>query len=129
MLFDFPLTFEIPDEWWAKSGMSNFRPSRKAFRSSLNTVIVKISDVEPVRRGPGVRWFDEKRMMKILTGFVNDEEIDPIEVHDGNHLPQPIKHQYKLYDGFHRFYASAASGFESIPVIVKPYFDIRTLKT
>ena len=43
-------------------------------------------------------------------------EIPPVELC----LPNDTTHfKYRLQDGFHRFYASVAVGFEVIPAIIK----------
>lgn len=63
-------------------------------------------------------------MVPVLKGFVSCAVIPPIEVNEMSNLGQ---YRYRVHNGAHRFYASLAAGFEFIPVIVKPYFNIRDL--
>ncbi len=125
MKFDFPGLFEIPDEWWVAAGMDRFQAKSVAYRASSNsewpTVIVALTEIKPPMRNHGVREFDKERMVQILSGFANDDVLPSIEV------DQPsgsFSHKFRLRDGFHRFYASAAAGFSHVPVSVRPYFDI-----
>ena len=127
MLFTFPQTqikFDIPDDWWNDAGMAGFRPSARSYAfqetSSWPLLVVPLSDVNPPTRSPGVRWFCQRRMERILRGFVAGDLIPPITVHE----PPGAAIRYAVRGGFHRFYASVAAGFECLPVEVKPYFDL-----
>jgi hypothetical protein len=79
-------------------------------------------EIAPPRRAKGVvidfQGFGRERMVKILLGFVAGHSIPPITVHE---LPEG-PHRYGLREGFHRFYASAAAGFNWAPVTVVDYF-------
>lgn len=120
-----PIEFEIPLGWWLKSGISGFRPNSNAYASTDNsewpTAIIRISEIVPPRRADGVRWFDQNRMTAILKCLAKGVPIPPIEVHE---LPAPNACRYGLRDGFHRFFASAAAGFECVPVEIRPYFNV-----
>ncbi len=126
MKFYRPIEFEIPDEWWIKSGMSNFKPTTSSYTPTTSsrwpTTIARISDIQPVRRACGFGGFKLDKMMPVLEALVNGIPIPRIEVHE---LPGTNDFRYGMRNGFHRFHASAAAGFEYIPIEILPYFDIR----
>lgn len=63
----------------------------------------------PLKNAPA---FAENKMKDILRAFVADIALPAIEVC----VTQKRPHRYHIRDGIHRFYASAAAGFEYIPV-------------
>jgi hypothetical protein len=85
-------------------------------------LIVQLLEIAPVQRNPGVPWFHRDRTVKILRAFVANDALPPVPVHE---LPTG-SYRYALRDGFHRFYASAAAGFNALPIEILPYFDIAT---
>ncbi len=113
----------IPHDWWCEAGMDAFRPSSKSYASD-STELASISEIQSPRRNVGVKYFEKDRMTPILRGLIKGEVIPPIEVNEVNNLGQ---YRYRVHNGFHRFYASLAAGFECVPVVVKPYFDINEL--
>jgi hypothetical protein len=117
----FPAEFELPDEWLAEAGFIGFQPQRPAFRSTeAATDLLLLRDIEPPFRYPehpkDFRGFDRTRMVRILSGIVHDDEIDPVQV---LLLPRLLfvrpPFEYRVYDGVHRFYASVAAGFLKLP--------------
>jgi len=119
----YPAEFEIPDEWWTEAGMSGFRPDSASYLSSdAAAQIIQLRDIEPPFRFPehpkDFRGFDRGRLVRILSGFVAGCAIEPVPLLA---LPapefQPAPFRYRLRDGFHRFYASVAAGFGSLPGI------------
>jgi hypothetical protein len=126
-------TFEIADEWLIEAGFQGFHPNSTVYvsqRSPKQTVIagdlpveaILACQVAPPERDTGVRWFDRDRMVHILRGFVDGAPIPPVEVQE---LRDQHRYKYGVRDGVHRFYASAAAGFDYLPVLIFPYFDIR----
>ncbi len=125
MRFRLPLLpgeFEIPDEWWAKARMAGFVPLGKTYHSTATAVAVPLHEVEPPFRLPeGVLdWngFDRSRLISVLNGFVAAQEIAPVSLlflPSGDFPPAPFR--YRVRDGFHRFYASVAAGFECLPAL------------
>lgn len=116
--------FEIPDVWWDAGGMLGFTPCARAFsvapQNADDTIVdVPISDVTPPERNSGVQPFNEERMISILSAFRSGTPLPPIEVNETSAPP----YRYKVYDGYHRYYASAAAGFSNLAVIVRPLFD------
>jgi len=123
MRFSFPCLpaeFEIPDEWLAEAGMTGFRPSAPAYRSTdAGARAIPLRDIEPPFRYPesplDFRGFDRARMVRILSGFVDGDDIEPVPLMV---LPQPeylrAPFCYRVRNGFHRFYASVAAGFECL---------------
>jgi hypothetical protein len=132
MRFSDPIDFDIPDEWWSAAGMERFERRSAAYRagdpellsaSEWPTELVPLKLIEPPRRAPGVALFGRERMISVLAGFVADDRLPPIEVNtvEGGRSP------YRVYHGYHRYYASWAAGFDLVPVVVIPYFDMRSL--
>jgi hypothetical protein len=120
-----PYEFELPGKWWTQAGMDGFFPQSDsyAYPAAPNVIIVPLGDVQPLRRKAENDWrgFGRERMLWILQRMASREDLPPIEVVDipcERHLYPPYR--YGLYDGFHRFHASIAAGFTSIPAIIRP---------
>jgi hypothetical protein len=118
---NFPCEFEIPDAWLAEAGMQGFVPSASAFRSSAEAVLVSLAVIEPPVRFSAYpkdwRGFSRERMIRVLKWFVTGAEIEAVpllKVSSADEVTRP-QFQYRLRDGYHRFYASVAAGFESLP--------------
>jgi hypothetical protein len=88
------------------------------------TTVVPLSAVAAPVRNKNVAWFKEQRMVDVLRGFRVGDKLPPIEVDEP---PTKTGFGYRVRDGFHRYYASAAAGFTELPVSVRPYFDINAL--
>jgi hypothetical protein len=119
---------DIPDDWWIETGMHVFHRTTPTYRAEASCgnriATVHFSEVVPPIRNPDVRWFDRERMVRILYGFSNNFALPPIEVHE---LPDQCSGKYGVRDGFHRFYASAAAGFDHLPVVIFPFLVPRCL--
>lgn len=124
----FPLsdgrTFEIPDAWWAAAGMAAFQRKAETYLVGPHTAstdqpvsLVALADIVPFQRALGVEkdfgGFDRDRMVNILRGFVEGAKIPPVFVRPGGRDP----YRYSLYDGFHRFHAAVAAGYNLLPVV------------
>jgi hypothetical protein len=113
--------FEIPDAWWDAGGMSRFTPRAKAYRAVLSqndaTIAVPMSDIAPPDRDLNVPSFCEERMIAILRAFHTDTALPPVEVKETSDAP----YRYRVYDGYHRYYASAGAGFLDLPVIINRF--------
>ena len=126
MRFRFPLLpaeFEIPDSWWADAGMAAFCPGAPNYRSTPHAVLVPLREIEPPFRNPEVirdwRGFDRARMIRVLSGIATGAEMPPVPVVALSPAADPAApFAYRVCDGFHRFYASVAAGFEMLPVVV-----------
>ena len=127
MRFLFPLLpaeFEIPDEWWIEAGMAGFTPSAPAYLSTATTThTIPLRQIEPPARHPehplSWRGFDRARLISLLTGIPKGAEIEPVPVVElpaAEFPPSPFR--YRVRDGYHRFYASVAAGFECLPVVM-----------
>lgn len=121
------LEIELDDTWWVEAGMKSFTPSTNSYRTHIKgsngkeIFEVKIVEVSPVRRNPGVGIFNtnaeataKDRVISILTGFLNGSVIPPIEVISE---PEGSSFPFKLVHGAHRFYCSLAAGFSHVPAI------------
>jgi hypothetical protein len=134
--FPFPLLpaeFEIPDEWWIEAGMAGFTPSARGFRSAAGSTLIPLRDIEPPYRNSTApkdwRGFDRTRLISVLAGIATGAEVAPVPVLG---MPQPAEpsdpslswivprspFSHRVKDGYHRFYASVAAGFECLPVTV-----------
>ena len=119
-----PAEFELPTEWWEAGGLLTFKQSASAYRSAPGAAIVALREIEPPFRFPehpkDWRGFDRERMVRILQGFANGAEIEPVPVVDvrGVEYPEP-QFRYLICNGLHRFYASIAAGFTHLPVEIK----------
>jgi hypothetical protein len=111
------VTFDIPEEWL---GRYDVPPGVRQFVSEPTAAIIQLVQIASPRRSAGVRWFDERRMLRILEGIAAGHVLPPVDVDRPPAGPLP----FRMRDGFHRYYASVALGFEMIPARVIPYFDI-----
>ncbi len=122
------IEFEIPDSWWASADAEDFSPHGRAFVASSSaewpTTLVPVTDVEPPRRTPGVIGLTEDRTVSVLKAFRSGVPLPPLEVYEP---PDPKRCKFQVRDGYHRYYASIAAGFELLPVSVRPYFDFSAL--
>lgn len=101
--------------------MDDFRCEAEAYLIAVYPAVqlIALTDIEPPLLGPGRAHltdsgFDEFRMVNILQGIARRQIIPPVEVTDHQ---QQGEYRYKVYDGFHRFYASVAAGFPCLPTI------------
>ena len=127
MRFSFPLLpaeFDIPDDWWMEAGMTGFKPSGSAYRSSAIAKFIPLREIEPPFRHPeyplDCRGFDRARLISVLSGFVANMEIETVPLFALPALEswEPAPFRYRVKDGFHRFYASIAAGFTCLPVTI-----------
>jgi hypothetical protein len=124
MRFDFPhfpAEFEIPDDWWIEAGMPDFARESGAYKSTTADLFA-LDVVEPpfrLRTQPrDWRGFDRARTVSILRGFVAGATIPPIDLLILPALKDIASRQpfeYRVLNGYHRFYASLAAGFEFLP--------------
>lgn len=123
------LTVELPDEWWVEAGMSDFAPSSSAYRCdhvaarARRVCLIRITDIEPVQRAPGVPVFNDRswdgisameRVQSILRAFVQNAELPPVEL---VRQTKPGPYLFSLKDGVHRLYCSVAAGYTDIPAV------------
>jgi hypothetical protein len=120
----YPCEFEIPDEWWITAGMTDFAPSRLAYRSALSAKLVLLREIEPphLDLASPRDWcgFDRARMLRILHGLKEGAEIRPVPLLElvMDDVPSNKSYAYRVLDGYHRFYASIAAGFQFLPASV-----------
>jgi hypothetical protein len=119
-----PAEFEIPDALWIEAGMTTFRPLATSYRSTPDAVAVPLREVEPPFRNPEVmrdwRGFGRARMIGVLSGMASGAEMPPVPVVALPPAGDPAApFAYRVCDGFHRFYASVAAGFEMLPVVIR----------
>jgi hypothetical protein len=117
-----PLEFEIPDVWWAEAGMTDFAPKHRAYRSTADASLIPLRNIEPPVRFPERphhwRGFERHRLVKVLADIAANAVIEPVPVYELQRVPLlPIR--YLVIDGYHRYYASIAAGFECLPVLIR----------
>jgi hypothetical protein len=106
---------QIPAEWLATAGLQGFKPSQASYRCEEPHELIAVADIEMPARNAGVtldaNGFGRDRMMKILLGIRQDDSIPPIQIE----VADPGQRPYRLRAGFHRYYASLATGFLYVP--------------
>ena len=108
------LPIVLSDDLWAEAGMAGFAPSSTAYHADPRAFPgqrifeVRIEDIGPVRRAPGVGIFNDdrdrqaparERVVAILQGFRCDAMIPPVQVVKAVPLSA---YPYKLVHGTHR---------------------------
>ena len=119
-----PCDFEIPDDWLKEAGMNGFTPVFRTYHSTAEVVPVRLVEIEPPYRVPACvkdsRGFDRERLVFVLQGIAIGTQIPPVSLQELPLAEFPCfrPYRYRVCDGFHRFYASIAAGFEWLPGIV-----------
>jgi hypothetical protein len=69
------------------------------------------------------KGFDRARLVCVLSGFAANDDLPPIPlaVLPGGDELTVAPYTYRVRDGYHRFYASIAAGFEELPVVFPGY--------
>jgi hypothetical protein len=129
------LQIELNDTWWTDAGMDGFVTLTRAYLVNADAsngrklFEVRIDEVRPVRRNPGIGIFNDndeasarERVVSILRGFRTGSAIPPVEI---VFEPPDSEFRYRLVAGVHRFYCSLAAGFSHVPAVEG--FDINTL--
>jgi hypothetical protein len=115
---NYPCEFEIPDDWLTEAGIEGFTRTAPAYRSTPAAVAVPLREIEPPYRVPEKDWrgFDRGRLVSVLVGIATGAEIEPVPLLKLPPSDFPAApYRYRVRNGFHRFYASIAAGFECLP--------------
>jgi hypothetical protein len=116
--------FEIPDEWCRDASLSSFVRRGKAYPCDPGVELRPLADIGPPVRTPHTKFdhggLHRDRLVRILRGFAAGDEIPPAMVH---RLP-PGAFALAVREGFHRYYASLAAGYNHLLVNIVPYFCI-----
>lgn len=132
MQFSIPhskIVFEIPDAWLREGNAIGFSPTTPAYLFEPdpvwpNVVVVPFSEVAPIVRDAGVVGLHEDRTVSLLRAITTGHAVPAVEADEPT---QPMVRRYRVRNGYHRFYISAALGFSHVPLSVKPYFDFGAL--
>ena len=119
--------FEIPDDWWSFAEMNAFSPGGGGYYpydprwNTQDVEVVYLSDIEPPTRNSRVPPFKKYKLVPVLLAFRSPEcALPPVEV-------QPFRgsrsYRFSVINGYHRYYASVAAGYNKLPIIVRPSFD------
>jgi hypothetical protein len=121
------LQIELDDTWYIEAEMDGFVPLTRTYlvnadaANGRNLFDIRIDEVRPVKRNPGVGIFNNKkeasareRVVSILRGFRTGSAIPPVEI---VFEPPDSRFRYRLVAGVHRFYCSLAAGFSHVPAV------------
>ncbi len=97
--------------------MHQFKPSTKhyAVLDGRPFKVVPLAQIRPPERIFEVRGFEMDKMVSILQAFKNLVPLKPIKVTGNTEGKNDFL--YEVQDGYHRFFASVAVGFEEIAVV------------
>ena len=78
--------------------------------------VVDLASVKPPTRADGVPLFKKYKLVPVLFAFTSPKcSLPPGEV---ARLSEPHPYLYRLTNGFHRYYASAAVEYPELPVVI-----------
>jgi hypothetical protein len=103
--------------------MDRFTPSGPAYCSTPSAVLVRLCEIEPPYRTPWTPkdWcgFDQSRLVRVLSWIATGAEIEPVPLLEmpASDFPR-TPYRYRVLNGYHRFYASIAAGFECLPAVI-----------
>jgi hypothetical protein len=129
MWFETPDTgvrFEIPDDWWAFAEMDSFSLNEGgfypySFERAHEIEVVSLSDIQPPMRGAHTPPFKKYKLVPILFAFASPEcVLPPVEVVA---LAPPGRYRFKVLNGYHRYYASVAVGYNKLPIVIRQPFN------
>src|SRR5689334_142386 len=114
------MDYHIPSDWIAVAGLESFRASRPAYRCDAPHVLIRLNEIEPIRRDRPLdqNGFVRDRMMAVLRGIRDNDSMPPVPVWQTVSGPW----RFEIRDGYHRLYASQALGFSHIPADVQERF-------
>lgn len=103
--------------------MAGFVPVAKSYHSTPQAVLLPLSEIEPPfrvsERPSDLRGFDHVRLLAVLAGIRAGTAMPPVHVPRRPHSENwPGPFQYRLIDGYHRYYSSVAAGFERLPAMI-----------
>ena len=112
--------FAIPDDWWSFAEMNLFHPCETFYpyrpKCTGSIDIVSLKGIEPPIRDPGIAEFKKYKLVSVLLAFHSPEcALPPVQV---ERLTAPNNYQYRIHNGYHRFYASVAAGYSELPIVV-----------
>ncbi len=115
--------FDISDEWWILAEMDRFDRRGGRFYyygghpNTDRAEVVDLASVEPPTRQVGVPLFRKYKLMPVLFAFTSPEcSLPPVKV---TCLLEPQVYWFRVTDGLHRYYASAAVGYTGMPVVIE----------
>jgi hypothetical protein len=113
------IPFEIPDDWWTFTEMDKFVRTTDYYLyppEHSGIQIKSLAEIEPPTRSAGIPPFRKYKLIPLLLAFQSPAEcvLPPIQVLGMDSPPC----RFKVYNGFHRYYASVAAGYTHIPVVV-----------
>lgn len=112
--------FDIPDEWWSFAEMQTFEDHGGGYYpyspvAADRVQVVSLSSVEPPTRSEGVPSFKKYKLVPVLFAFQSPEcELPPIAV---QRISSPSQYEFRVLNGYHRFYSSVAVGYSKLPII------------
>jgi len=113
------VTFEIPDHWWEFAELPTFERASDSYlpKHGDGVDIVPLVDIRPFRRDVATGGFRKYKIMPILFGLKSAEPtLPPVHLFRSDASDE---YPFQLQNGFHRFYASIAVGYSSVPAFVE----------
>ncbi len=112
--------FTLPADWWNEAGMFNSeRESAFYAYQDLPELFIRVEAIQipPMegRRHLGHGGLNRIRMVSVLSAMASGAPLPPVEVEE---LLSEVGYPYRLRLGAHRFFASVAAGFPSIPAMI-----------
>lgn len=117
----YPAEFEIPDEWLGDISFPVSLPASGSFRSFPTAKIILLAEIEPPLRyrthPKDWNGFEKARLVSLLKAMATGVELPPVPIAELPVFDFPQSpYRFRVRDGYHRFYASLAAGFSSLPV-------------
>ncbi|WP_152530557.1 hypothetical protein [Paraburkholderia dilworthii] len=116
--------YVIPPDWLTFCEIDSWHPSTNYYpwSGAAKVEVVDIEDIQPPRRNPGIEAFRKYKLVPVLLAFISPEcALPPVTL---ELLPNASGFRYRVTNGFHRFYASRAVGYVSIPAIINEAFEL-----
>lgn len=108
-----PLLYSVPSTLLAKMGILTAQPSTTSYCTDDPVAVnVPLAELIPPRLGPHRRGLSEERLREVLSGIGRGDSIPAVVAYR-----EPDAMQAVLLNGAHRYFASRAAGFSSLPVV------------
>ena len=110
--------FEIEDSILLAAQMVSVG-NQEHYNSEGYELTLCLSELETPSRSSGTKWFRSfETVQEILLGFDVNATIPPIEITTRDLTGS---HNYKVKDGFHRYWLSHLVGFKKVPATINNF--------
>lgn len=113
------LVFEVDDEIASSISAVQSTGNRSHYSCGSYEFLLNLNDIETAVRGNGKLWFrGVEDVNEIVQGFKNGIQLPAIEVTTRELAGYK---EYRVKDGFHRYWLSHIAGFTKIPVKINDF--------